>query len=216
MSAWLKSTIPGIIVLGAIGSILAYYILRLASAIGKRIVKPMLESVIFSNVRPFSEAALLTLGFANTNRWAQMVCYATFVFVEFAANFILFGLSLIATIVVLVHFGIDPPGLPITLVAITGFLLILLVRSFAALAGVYTVLFFRDRSAAMAALRDRRAVLNVIEMVFANQAGTSQSAAGDASAAAREAPEPPQSSGGSEVASVAHSVPQDQPNSEKQ
>ena len=169
VSEWLKTTIPGIVILGMFGSIVAYYVLKLFAFIGRKVFKPMVDRVLLSGVRPFSEGILMTMGFASSGRWAQLVSYVVFVMTTFVGNFVLFALSLIATIVVILHFGIDPPTLPITLVAITGLLFISFVRSFALMGGMFTVLFLQDRNAATRVLKDSETVFNVVKMALANQ-----------------------------------------------
>lgn len=169
VSEWLRTTIPGIVLLGMLGSIVAYYVLKLFAVIGRRVFKPLMDRVLLSGVRPFSEGILMSMGFASSGRWAQLVSYVVFVMTTFVGNFVLFSLSLIATIIVIVHLGIDPPALPITLVTITGLLFIMFIRSFATMAGMFTVLFLQDRNAAANVLKDRETVFNVVKMALANQ-----------------------------------------------
>src|SRR4051794_30741574 len=92
---WLKTTVLGIVTLGAIGSIVAVLSLKIAAVVGKRVFGAALERFFFWNFRPFSYAALLSYRYAAEGRWADLVIYCVSLFASFAAFFVLFGVSLL-------------------------------------------------------------------------------------------------------------------------
>src|ERR1043166_6841010 len=100
IAAWLKSTILGIILLGAIGSILAVAILKASSWVGKRLFTAAFDRFMLFNFRPFSFAALLTYRYAGEGRWADLVIYAVSVLTSAAAELVLFAIGVLATVIV--------------------------------------------------------------------------------------------------------------------
>src|SRR5687767_13707983 len=95
--AWLKTTILGIIILGALGSIAAAFMLKFAGLILRKLAARLIPWLIVSNVRPFTSAALHCVRFANTGRWAQLVVYAVGVMVALNAWFVIVALCVVAT-----------------------------------------------------------------------------------------------------------------------
>jgi hypothetical protein len=141
---WLKTTIPGIIVLGAVGSIVAYYVIKIASAVARRIFRVALERLIVFNFKPFTMSAILVNRFASTNRPTHLVIYALGALIALNAWVVILLLCLVALVVVAVQFGTSAPGLLATLIGGTSLSAIMLLRQLMSAAGVASLLFYKD------------------------------------------------------------------------
>jgi len=108
IAVWLKSTVPGIVILGAIGSILAfsllrlaYFLLKLAIAVLRRILpEAIIRILIFIiqmfafAVRPLVLNAILCRRFIRDGKPAQLVTWVATMAAFLAADVVLFGVCL--------------------------------------------------------------------------------------------------------------------------
>jgi hypothetical protein len=168
VSEWLKTTVPGIITLGTIGSVIAVLLLKVAAVVWKRAFGAALERFFLWNFRPFSFAALITYRYAAEGRWADLSIYATSLFTSAAAFLVLFGVSLIATIAVAVQLGVKAPSLLATLVVFTGVTFILLLREVMSVAGLWSVRFQREHVALRNLLKNKQAFFDLTDQIFKN------------------------------------------------
>ena len=167
-STWLKTTVGGIITLGAIGSIVAFAALKVVGAIGKRLFRVAFDRFMFSNVRPFSFAALLCYRYAAEGRWADLVIYTIGLFASFSADLVLFGVCLLATVVVAIQLGIASPGLLVTLVIFTGLTFILLLRDLMSIAGIWAARFHQEHTELRKLLKDKTTFFQLTDQIFEN------------------------------------------------
>lgn len=141
---WLKNTILGTILLGALGSVLALFILKVMRWVAQKLGLFALKRFLIFQVRPFVQAGLLASRYAKSGDNHRLTMLFTFVVVSFAITCLLFIVFLFATIVDLAALGAHPRGLAVLLVTITGLLLVFLVRDIFALAGVSAFVFHSD------------------------------------------------------------------------
>src|ERR1044071_1539893 len=168
VSEWLKTTVPGVITLGAIGSIVAVGLLKAASIIGRRLFKSTLDRLFFSTFRPFSFAALLTYRYPAEGRWADLVIYAISLCRAAAAEFVLFGIGVLSTVIIALRLGVQSPGLLVTVVIFTGVLGILLLRDVMGIAGIWAVRFQRDHVELRKLLKNKELFDQLTDQIFRN------------------------------------------------
>jgi len=176
ISEWLKTTIPGIVILGAFGSIIAVLILKIVSALGKRLFQAALDRLFFSYFRPFSYSALLCYRYVAEGRWADLVIYAVAEFAFLTGASLFFGLSFVATIVVAILLGVQSPGLLLTLVVITGVALTVFIRSMMSIAGLWAVRYQHEHRELKNLLSDKKKFYELTDQIFKNMQSPPQSA----------------------------------------
>jgi hypothetical protein len=176
LSEWLKSTVPGIITLGAIGSVIAAIVLKLVSMIGRRLFRVALDRFFFFNFRPFSFSALIAYSYVAQGRWADLVIYAVGEFATFVATFTLFWICLLATVIVAIRLGVQAPGLLSTLAAFTGLAFIMLLRNLMSIAGLWAVRFQREHLELRKLLKNKQAFYELTDQIFENLQAPPQAA----------------------------------------
>lgn len=179
IEVWLRSTIPGLIVLGAVGSIVGYLALKALSKLFRKLGFAALDRFMAFNFRPFTSSAILCHRFANTGRGDHLVVYAVGSLVALNAWFVIFATCLIATVVVAVHIGVSAPGLLGTLFAATGLAGIILVRQGMSAAGIAAVLFYRDIKEVTAAMKDSKFVFSATARMMKDLEAKAEAAASE-------------------------------------
>ncbi|HEY2091304.1 MAG TPA: hypothetical protein VGJ81_05415 [Thermoanaerobaculia bacterium] len=166
MAVWLKGTVPGIILLGALGSIVAYFLLQIASWLGRRLALWIVgraraagKQVLLFNLRPFARTLAIMLKYAGEKNQPKLVVWAMSILVAFWSEWTLFAGSLIATVVIGMYFGASRPVLLATIAGTTILLGVFLLRSVAELLAVYMVMFRRDVDQLNEALKSDSSVI---------------------------------------------------------
>jgi hypothetical protein len=166
----------------------------------KRLFGAALDRVFFWNFRPFSYAALLANRYAAEGQWADLVIYAVSVFSSFAAGLVLFGMCMLAAIVVAIRLGVTSPVLLVTLVVFTGMTFIMLLRDVMSIAGLWAVRFQREHKELKNLLKNKQVFYDLTQQIFKNMQSppqTDQPTAEppqDATFSHPEPPTPPQGS----------------------
>lgn len=78
MSEWLKTTIPGIVLLGALGSALAYFISKPIGWLLRKLALRLLGTAVVFNLRPFMVAWLQTSRYVQRKEDSKLVVLAMF------------------------------------------------------------------------------------------------------------------------------------------
>jgi hypothetical protein len=185
VATWLKSTVPGIIVLGAIGSIAAVAILRICGFILKRAWNAALPRLIVVNVRPFATGALHMHRFLATGRPVQGIVYAVGAIVGLNIWFVLLALFIVGLLVV-VRAQTESLVSVAFLSGAAGYSVLMMVRSFLNVAGIASILFYRDMREVSQILKDPDMVMAFTE-VIGNEIQAAKDAADAAVAEAAKA-----------------------------
>ena len=163
MTEWLKTTVPGIILLGAVGSIVALFILKALGWIARRLALTAAERFFFFALRPMMTAYLLASRYARSNDLKRLIALSVMVTGGF---FLSTGLSVVLIVAVIFYFTTVGPILTpaaFVLVTSTGLILIMWVRDGAALAGIFRTLLERDYKEAKLAFKDKDLALRAYE-----------------------------------------------------
>lgn len=152
---WLKNTVPGIIVLGATGSILAYYLIKLFRVAFLKV----LDGVMFSHLRPFVLSQLLTIRFLKRNDLPRLITWLLFTIVGFLISTGIFMVFTVLAAVYFTAFGIHSTRLAVTIVAIVGLSGIFWFRDCFTVMGVAKELLFTDYKELKALLKEKGAVI---------------------------------------------------------
>lgn len=161
---WLKNSIPGIILLGALGSILALVLLGLA----KRLLIQgftLLEKFILLNYRPYVVSRLLTRRFLNRGETAKLVVYAALSFGGWAWDSLLLLMLASLAVIRFSTSALQGWGIGYCLVVGAFVVLMLWLRDAVGAAGVFSVLF-SDDSKEMKRLRRDMAFLNLMNQAM--------------------------------------------------
>jgi hypothetical protein len=95
---WLKISIPGIILLGTVGSILAVYLLGLGKWLAKRYLFPALEIYAATNVRPYVFARALATRLSRRKESTKLLFFSLVMFICAVISSILFLGAIIFTV----------------------------------------------------------------------------------------------------------------------
>ncbi|PYJ09029.1 MAG: hypothetical protein DMF06_11250 [Verrucomicrobia bacterium] len=151
MSEWLKGTVFGVLLLGAVGSISAYVFIEVAKYLGKRLLisivaraKATGKWVLASNLRPFARSFALAAKYTTAEDTPRLVVWATTSAVSFWTTLALFTASLVTTVAIAIHFRLSSPVLLAFMIGVSGLIAIFLLRAFADLLALYIVMFNRD------------------------------------------------------------------------
>ena len=154
---WLKNTVPGIIILGAAGSFLAYLLSKLLRAAFLKV----LDGVLFSYLRPFVLSQALTIRFLKRNDLPRLLAWILFITGGlFVSTGLLAVFSILATLY-FIEFGFESSRLAVALITIVGLSGIFWLRDSMAFAGMYKELLFTDYKELKALLKERGAVIGI-------------------------------------------------------
>ena len=154
---WLKNTVPGIIILGAAGSFLAYLLSKLLRAAFLKV----LDGVLFSHLRPFVLSQVLTIRLLKRNDLPRLTAWLLLVIGGFLFSTALFLVFAVLTVLYVIAFGVDSSRLAVALIATVGLFGIFWLRDCMAIAGVYKELLFTDYKELKALLKEKGTVLEV-------------------------------------------------------
>lgn len=158
MADWLRTSIPGLILIGTLGSLAALLLLRLVKLLTKRLLFPLgLRLLVPIMVRPLLQAAALTKRFVNRSEDTKLIVYAINTIGLYFLRFGLLTLLVLTTIIYFVYAGPRLTGVSFALMSLSGLLFILVVRDLFASAGILAVLLLNDLREVKRILKDDKA-----------------------------------------------------------
>lgn len=143
ISAWLTTTVPGIIFLGAAGSIIAIPIVKIMRWGSFHI----LDTVLVSHVRPYLIFQLLSRKYVATNDLTRAVALITIVTGSFCVTTLLLGVFAALSVVYFIANGLDNARVSVTIAVILGLTFSLWLHDFFSLGGVVMELLAKDYNA---------------------------------------------------------------------
>ena len=140
---WLKTSIPGIILLGALGSILALPLMRLLK-IGLQRILTLVERFLLLNYRPYTITRLLTKRYLDEGAWVKLLAWLLFCICDWV-----FTSTLVVAFcgVTVYRFAVSGVTLSIasyTLVFFSSLACLLWFRSTVVLAGIHSLVLGED------------------------------------------------------------------------
>ena len=142
--SWLKSSILGIIILGALGSILAIFMLRFLKWLVRRYALTCLASYAARNVRPYILASVMTTRLIRMKETEKLIFYSLYSAVSFMFNTVIMEVLIIATVYVFIKYGTTLGNLQIVMVALTFIAANCWVREMFSFSGITRVLLYDD------------------------------------------------------------------------
>ncbi len=122
---WFRTSITGLILTGALGSLAALLILWLLKLFGKKLLHRLGFRRLIPNVfKPLILATVLTKKYVNRSESTKLMVLACLIVGSFLLSTGLLILTVLATIVYLVFTGTRLTGLSFTLVSLSGLLLL--------------------------------------------------------------------------------------------
>ena len=141
---WLKSSIPGIIILGTIGSIIAVYMLALAKWFANRYLWRVAHVYLTQHARPYVRARALTRRLYRHKEVSKLIFFSSLLLLSLALSFLLFSAALLGTIYSFCSTYPATAWWQFILVAVTLVLAHGLLKDISGVAGAWQVLVLED------------------------------------------------------------------------
>ncbi len=144
MAYWLKNSLLGIIVLGTIGSVLAYFLLKISGWIARKLASTALERFLFFSLRPMMFTFVLAQRFLKANDIPRFLALSMFAIGGLFTSIIVTVLLLVADVFYFSTVGVRLTAGSFFLVTATGLFLIFLFRDIVSMAGYFRPVLERD------------------------------------------------------------------------
>jgi hypothetical protein len=168
---WLKTTVLGIILLGAIGSIAALYILKLLRWLLRKPAWRVYFRVLISNLRPLLVSWLMTSRYVETKEDVKLLVNSMMLIASANVALVLFILFSVESASYFFTVGVQLTAFSFFLVTLACLSFIFLLRSTAAVAGMFSVLLLDDYLRAKELLKSKASVLGMFIVWLAQRKG---------------------------------------------